>query len=147
MTFLKPAEVAERLGVPVKAVYNMATDGRLQGHRFGRSLRFSSDDLSSIDLDALDYATAATGFRRRWTCYFVQCAATGLIKIGGTKNLDRRMAALRSGSPTPLALLGTVAHVDWPEAVLHRRFADAREHGEWFRPVEPLLQFIAEVVQ
>jgi hypothetical protein len=78
--------------------------------------------------------------------YFVQAGPAGLIKIGVSADVERRLAGLRTHSPVPLSLLGV-----WPSAgksgeqQLHARFAAHRLHGEWFQPSPDLLAHIAEV--
>lgn len=75
--------------------------------------------------------------------YFIQDTSVLNIKIGFTGgNPEDRRAALQTGSPIGLVLLGTTPGGKEKEAELHQRFASARVHGEWFKPVPELLQFI-----
>lgn len=76
--------------------------------------------------------------------YFVQDKAANHIKIGFTDAPDagERLKALQTGSPAGLVLLLSIPGKKTDEADLHKRFADARTHGEWFRPVPELIQFI-----
>jgi hypothetical protein len=76
--------------------------------------------------------------------YFIQEEATCHIKIGHTDGdpLDR-LRALRTGSPSPLVLLGVLPGGFAEEQSLHRRFATARVQGEWFRPVPELILLLA----
>lgn len=58
----------------------------------------------------------------------------GLTKIGCTKNLPARLAALENEAGESITVLGSV-EVDnrWSkEAELHNRYRDSREYGEWF---------------
>lgn len=76
--------------------------------------------------------------------YFVE-AATGLIKIGVATDPDGRLRALRTMSPVSLRLVLTIPGVGAAgEIELHRRFAEHRSHGEWFRPAPELTAFIQE---
>lgn len=71
--------------------------------------------------------------------YFVQAVEGGSIKIGSTKLLRTRMLALQSGCPIKLRVLHAIEGAGYrEETALHRRFAKARLHGEWFRPVPEL---------
>jgi hypothetical protein len=74
--------------------------------------------------------------------YFIQGELTRLIKIGYARVINSRMTLLQCGSPDVLRL---VWHYEAPqshEAELHRIFASARAHGEWFRPEADLVNFI-----
>lgn len=79
--------------------------------------------------------------------YFIQADGVGHVKIGFTANDDAavRLATLQVGSPVPLKLLGTIPGTLGDEKNLHRRFASARVHGEWFRPIPELLALISPV--
>lgn len=74
--------------------------------------------------------------------YFVQQGADGPIKIGKANNVRDRMRGLQTSNPYPLRLLGVVDGGMSEEADLHRRFADARMQGEWFRPDASILQYL-----
>jgi hypothetical protein len=81
--------------------------------------------------------------------YFIQDDTSNLIKIGFVKGEDAnvRLADLQTGSAAGLVLLGTMPGDRQVETDLHARFAAAREHGEWFRPVPGLIRFITEAVK
>ena len=85
---------------------------------------------------------------RRAACvYFVQSAGSGSIKIGRTTNLGQRLLTLQAASGERLSLLAVIETEDHlsVEAGLHRRFANLRLHGEWFRPDVCLLAFIEQL--
>lgn len=96
----------------------------------------------SIRLAARQYRRAT----RTPRVYFVQAEKLGLIKIGYAADIRERLRSLQVGSPDRLTLIGAIYDNDALsiEAQLHSRFRDDREHGEWFRPTEALLAFIAE---
>ena len=62
-------------------------------------------------------------------------ASAGRIKIGFSSNPWKRYRDLSTGCPTPMALVLTLYCKNAPQAekVLHDRFKEQREHGEWFR--------------
>lgn len=92
-----------------------------------------SDGYTEIGLDLVDECNT-------WT-YFVQSEAGGPIKIGFTsKAPEERLCQLQTGSPTKLRIVGLIP-LD-REKELHERFAKHHSHGEWFRPVKQLLDFI-----
>ena len=75
-----------------------------------------------------------------WT-YFVQSEDGGPIKIGFTsKAPEERLCQLQTGSPTKLRIVGLIPQDR--EKELHVRFAKHHSHGEWFRPVKQILEFI-----
>jgi hypothetical protein len=87
-------------------------------------------------------------FRPRGYVYFVRDDVLGMIKIGTTAgHPDKRLADLRKGSPVPLTPLGMVGGGTKVEHAMHVKFAHHRSHGEWFRPGQDLLDFIAEYVR
>lgn len=79
--------------------------------------------------------------------YFLQAEYTRLIKVGTCHKdrLGQRVDELRRMSPVALEFLASVQGGQPLEAEFHRRFQDARQHGEWFRPVPDLLIFIAGI--
>lgn len=64
--------------------------------------------------------------------YAIRCTETGRVKLGWSRDLDRRLAHLRRMSPTPLELVATLDGDRHHELALHRHFAEYRRHGEWF---------------
>lgn len=72
--------------------------------------------------------------------YFV--SAGGLIKIGFSKNHERRIGELGRSGPLPLTTLGIIPGGRNKEKALHDRFAEHRKHGEWFTEHEDILSYI-----
>lgn len=68
----------------------------------------------------------------RSVVYFIEAKATGLVKIGTTRDLAKRLQMLRCHSHCPLHVVKVIAGERKVEAELHRRFAAHRSHGEWF---------------
>lgn len=73
--------------------------------------------------------------------YFLRRKSDGLIKIGYSTNLELRLRDIRSGAG-PVEVLATIEGGAREESSLHLQFQKARKHGEWFRPVPDLLNFI-----
>jgi Meiotically Up-regulated Gene 113 (MUG113) protein len=94
--------------------------------------------LAEQRLDAPGPDSAVTEHEGPCVYFAVSPLAPGLIKIGHTTNLAKRMVAL--GARAVAVIPGTVGD----EAHLHRRFADLRWHGEWFICTSDLSEFIAE---
>ena len=76
--------------------------------------------------------------------YFIRESSIGAIKIGVSKHSKRRAKELQDHSLYVITLLATVAGGYSVEFLLHRLFAHAYIRGEWFRPVEELLTYIAK---
>src|SRR4030095_5826505 len=85
--------------------------------------------------------------KARTRIYFIQCQTTKRIKIGLATDIPVRLAVIQALCPTQLILLTSIQGSHWAEAELHRRFADARLHGEWFSPVPELLCLIGEKME
>jgi excisionase family DNA binding protein len=68
----------------------------------------------------------------------------GLIKIGRSKNPEKRVAYFQAHSPVPLSLLFFMEGDAKLESKLHRRFSEFRRHGDWFEPSGEILKFIEE---
>lgn len=72
--------------------------------------------------------------------YFIQDAGTLNVKIGFALNsVDGRRATLQTGNSSPLVVLATMPGDLSAEKELHRRFAEHRVAGEWFRPHPDIL--------
>lgn len=79
--------------------------------------------------------------------YFLNAAEAGVIKIGVTNDLDRRIGSITRMSPLPLELLLSVPGNHRTEAEFHERFSASRLHGEWFSTTDGvILEFIRTYV-
>lgn len=83
--------------------------------------------------------------RREWV-YFVQAELDeGLIKIGRTYRLKKRLLALQSQSPVPLKIIGVIDAPRGAEAVFHLAWSAHRLHGEWFVPHVDIVGFVSKL--
>jgi hypothetical protein len=64
--------------------------------------------------------------------YFVQCGDGGPVKIGVTRDLDKRLGGLQTSHHERLRLLHVEPGGRLEERQFHARFADLRTRGEWF---------------
>lgn len=74
--------------------------------------------------------------------YFIQDGDDGPIKIGYSDNVLRRIRDLRTGTHQNLRLLLAIGGGVEQEAQLHERFSFAHKKGEWFWPVNALIDFV-----
>jgi len=79
--------------------------------------------------------------------YFIQAAQLGLIKIGFSSNVPKRLLSLKTGCPDDLVILKIIPGGQEIERILHKKFADIRVKGEWFSPTKELMAFITEAAQ
>lgn len=74
--------------------------------------------------------------------YFLWCEQLNIYKIGWSVKPPQRRRAVGGGFPYPVTLLtGRWCHRS-REGELHRRFADLRLGGEWFRSHPRLVKYI-----
>ncbi len=77
--------------------------------------------------------------------YFVAATVDEPIKIGFSANPWARLNELQTGNSSTLKLLATLKADLASEKEIHDIFAEYREQNEWFQPVTPIKQLIAEV--
>jgi hypothetical protein len=111
-----------------------------------------------MKLRTLDPLAYPASFQGAWV-YFIREGHTGPIKIGYAWRIVDRFNSAQVGNPRELFLVGAIyvaegepiRHRTIPkrtkafERALHQRFAAARIRGEWFHPVEILLDYIAKL--
>jgi hypothetical protein len=79
--------------------------------------------------------------------YFIKClCSVGYIKIGFTTDVQARFSQLQTPMPYQLKLIRLIAGDQAAEKALHERFDDFRYRGEWFRPGQPILDYIEETI-
>lgn len=80
---------------------------------------------------------------RKSATYFLRAEGQGLVKIGRSRDVQRRIGELCVGSPCKLTLIGVLPGFDEEsEEALHERFAHLRRRGEWFAEEGELAEFI-----
>lgn len=76
--------------------------------------------------------------------YFIQSGGSGLVKIGFTTSLKKRVNGLTAMSATPLTVLRSIAGTMPLERAFHRMFDAQRVRGEWFHYTEEMLSGVPE---
>lgn len=95
--------------------------------RLNRALEIMQERAVADATSAVQYARP----RSSGWIYFIQ--AGDFVKIGFATDVDKRLKALETGSPVDLVVLSTERGTMEDEAYYHRKFADLRARGEWFR--------------
>lgn len=77
--------------------------------------------------------------------YFIKDSFTQAIKIGYSKKPQKRLSGLQTANCHKLILLGTIRGTPADEDDFHRRFAQHRMEGEWFKGeiIEEVLEIIS----
>lgn len=75
--------------------------------------------------------------------YFAYDAARGLIKVGMSLNVERRICDLEAGCRGSLSLLGSIPGGRDVEIYHHRRLEHLHHAGEWFRATDESLAEIS----
>lgn len=101
---------------------------------------------AQIGLDPLFHMEKNASLFPDWSwIYFVGSREHGIVKIGQTGKLRKRMRQLKNSSPVPIKLLAVVLGRPSLEGFLHDYFKSSRKHGEWFELSEDLNQCIEDI--
>lgn len=81
------------------------------------------------------------------TVYFIRRKGDpqGLIKIGVSTNLGRRLYAMQTANPEGFDVLCSVHGGKELEAYFHERFSDDRVAREWFKPSPDLIKMASDI--
>lgn len=89
----------------------------------------------------------------RMYVYFLKARGEDvLIKIGRSRDPERRVSELQTGSPFKLKLLGRVRckndfHAKQVEKAVHRIFHHCRRRGEWFKLSKQTLSTLHQIIK
>lgn len=98
-----------------------------------------ADELT-LEFEEWLYDPVRRPMSKTGTIYFVRAAES--VKIGFTRNIERRFSQLRSALPVEPQLLFTMPGTPVGERALHRRFRASRFNGEWFRYEAAIAAFV-----
>ncbi len=65
--------------------------------------------------------------------YFIRNPKNDLVKIGTTKNLEKRLTQLRKKFGEDLFVDFSIAGFYAEEKIIHSKYADLHQFGEWFK--------------
>lgn len=114
---------------------------------FGYRLDRETGELLVLDPDKAQLIIPSTVVRRskpRRFVYFVEAQEAKLIKIGIANDPAQRLITLQAASVDKLVIIGVIDGDQEVERNLHARFSHLRQHGEWFRPGDDLMDYILE---
>lgn len=77
--------------------------------------------------------------------YILQENGIGAVKIGVTKNLNRRLSSMRSNSPHQIDVVLTIDADERLESYLKDLFHGSHIRGEWFRATPEMAAFVKSV--
>ncbi len=101
--------------------------------------------VSDDDVPSFQFTPLNIGEPWRTGVYFMRAGRRGAIKIGWTTSLSSRLATLQTGNAEPLEVIGWMRGGPKLERAMHRLFESHRMTGEWFRPAQEILDFVAEI--
>jgi len=76
--------------------------------------------------------------------YFAEREADGLIKIGFSKDVDRRLRELEVSENSKMLLINQINGNFVVEKLVHAHFDKDRVYGEWFRFSKEMLSFTVD---
>lgn len=76
--------------------------------------------------------------------YFILEAQSNSIKIGVSKDVEKRLSQLQTSNAFPLLLIGRMQNRIDLEKNLHEKFKKYRLKGEWFSTNVSLIEYISE---
>ncbi|MDE2167407.1 MAG: GIY-YIG nuclease family protein [Alphaproteobacteria bacterium] len=96
----------------------------------------SNEEYADVTAMLPEHKALESGARARTPDGYVYLIASGAhYKIGRSDELERRVKEIRTALPEAAKLVHTIRTDDPPgiEAYWHKRFADRRANGEWFK--------------
>lgn len=138
-TVYTPAMLAERWECSEQYVLRQVRGGKLTSFKLGKLFRFRTEAVEKFEET---YGMP----KKRGGCdvYVIRCGV--YVKIGKAANVTRRIAGMRAHIPFDIELVAVLAEGDGHqlELDLHKRFAEHRDRGEWFRFNGSLARWVAE---
>ncbi len=120
------SRIAKELGVSDKTVEKYRMDSNLRTGLDGRTCSYAIRKTINNPLEV--------------DLYFIE--GGGLIKIGKTDDISRRLRELQFMSPVPLKLKAFFPGFGKYEHSIHGTLYRYRKHGEWFEPAPQVLAMI-----
>jgi len=133
-----PRTLANSWGCSERHIRNLINAGQLRAFKIGKMLRIQQSDAD-------EYAKRdPVATRAPCDVYVIKCGT--YIKIGKAINVTRRISAMRAHIPFDIELIAVLTEGDGHqlELDLHKRFAEHRYRGEWFKFNGSMALWVAE---
>lgn len=140
----------EALSGPPASWFDMraAIDAAEEAVAFALALAAKRGEIGSLDEARAVKRKLRTVERKAFggsQVYVIKRKGARLVKIGVTRQLERRMRALATGAGAELELLVAFPGERGDEQMLHDRFAAYRKRGEWFEYAGPVERWVKEM--
>lgn len=134
-----PAMLAERWACSEHWVLSRVRDRRLVSFKIGKLYRFRPEAV-----EAFETRYGRPKMRSNCDVYVIKCGT--YIKVGKAINVDRRIAGMRTLIPFDIELVAVLTAEDGHllEMDLHKRFAEHRHRGEWFKFNGSMAKWVAD---
>ncbi|MDC8803941.1 GIY-YIG nuclease family protein [Halomonas pacifica] len=129
----------------IEYAYKVETTILASGHD-PRIIRMCQVMLGLTGVSDQEFLLDGSGKVYQRQVYFVR-RSDGVVKIGSTMNVARRMEQLSSGAAEDLELLGHINGSTLFEKAIHRELADHRKHGEWFYQAPEVIAYVERILR
>lgn len=156
--FIDTDEIARRVGIKRAAAREILEASGLKYYRIGRSFYVAAAEAKTYG-SLLKNAKSALAVERADLfkkyarpvpeefaglmadrVYLIRCQ--DFVKIGFSNGTRTRLSTLQMGNPHELKIIAVLPGGEEMEKDLHRRFAEHRHRGEWFRIEGALATYI-----
>lgn len=140
MSIFTPATLAIRWECHPNRIHTMIKNGTLPAFRLGGKLL----RIQAADVEAYEETGEIPGEQDPCDVYVIKCGTH--IKIGKAKNTSKRIASLQAANPDEIEVIAILTEGDGHklERQLHKRFAEHRHRGEWFKFNGSLATWVAQ---
>jgi hypothetical protein len=102
---------------------------------------------TSLQTKLVSSAEFWKAFHETGAVYFIRNACADEIKVGHSRDPQKRLADLQVGCSSKLELIGVIAADRDIEPIVHRQFYEGRIRGEWFYDRGVTSQWLMDMTQ
>jgi len=107
-------------------------------------LRRQFSDLPAEINERIEHVRSIPAPSGTWV-YFILAAHIGMVKIGLSANVEKRLGQLQTSHPYDLEIAATMPGGEFHEKAMHYIFSGHHERGEWFRYDGALRKLVEEL--